>query len=346
MHYYAAYVPVMKEIAVFCGEESQELDALGLLSLMRPNDELWLMMGSTNADVALGAFRRGVILHQLSYARAKSALSVLSSGNGGERIKISAQDVRELALARSEVFYSMHARQGEVLEIMTAWDEVDQAMEARKAYANRLRASMRKDAVVSGQQISTDELKDKIEKALETDQGLQYFTSVETRAENRLAKVMRGSAFYSAIFGDIKGVGPKIAARFVSAIERIERFAAPKDLSNYAGMLPRGQSGKLPSRRLASQGRELLSRSPALNTACFNVQEWMLKYGKNTQLGAVLHDKIRELCPCTAEERGQDKELRKRHVAVVRQARIEMTRVFLEQFVHPRWTAYVGASRV
>ena len=72
MRYVATFVPVMKPGTVLVGSKQDELDALELVQAIKQDDELWLMMGSTNAAVALGAHLKGASVYQLSYPRAQS----------------------------------------------------------------------------------------------------------------------------------------------------------------------------------------------------------------------------------------------------------------------------------
>ncbi|OGZ22196.1 MAG: hypothetical protein A3D46_00995 [Candidatus Nealsonbacteria bacterium RIFCSPHIGHO2_02_FULL_43_13] len=145
---------------------------------------------------------------------------------------------------------------------------------------------------------------------------------------------------FNHIFGSVDGIGPKLAARFIAAIERIERFERPEDLSNYAGMLPRGVEGKMPSRR-NSKGATL-SRDPGLNTACFLFQEQMFRYGRNTELGQMLIKQVQRNCPYAKEERRKDAELRKKYSGAVKEARIAVTRYLLEKIIWPRWNEYMA----
>ncbi|MEK7201537.1 MAG: transposase, partial [Patescibacteria group bacterium] len=166
-----------------------------------------------------------------------------------------------------------------------------------------------------------------------------FLVEQEERERSWLENLCKGSAFYLHLFGDVEGVGPSIGARFIAAIERIERFSQRTDLSNYAGMLPRGKEGTLPARRY-SRGKTL-SRDPQLNAACFILQEYMFQWGRNQPLGQRLISQVERNCPCTPEERQQDKDLRRKHAEAVKQARIAMTRYFLEYIVWPRWSEYM-----
>lgn len=342
MKYISTFIPVMKKGTVSVDGKDVECDALELMQRMGPEDELWLMMGSTNAAVALGAYRKGVKVHQISYPRARSS--------NGEQ-KVSLDGIREIVERQPQLFYSLYPQQSEVLEIISAWQDVEDAMEARKEYANRLRARVMARAVIEGRK-TKEQLEEEIEQLLgkkskgikPADAGMQYFLEKEKKAEQELAKVIGKSGLYNQVFKLVGGVGAKLAARFIAGIERIERFQRAKDLSNYAGLLPRGKDGRLPSRRQAGQNNEQLSRSPKLNTACFNLQEWLFIYGKNTELGAFMREEMERRCPCTAEQRKNDPELRKRYAAAVKQARILTTRRFLEEIVWPKWRSYVGTE--
>ena len=344
--YFASYVPIIREAEVKTsgGKEPEvlELDAFGLMKILKSGDSLWLMMGSTNVVVAFGAFRRGVEVHQISYLRASSKL---------KKHKLTADDVFALASGHPDLFYSVTSAQSEVLEIIANGNEFFDAMEVRKAYANLARSRIQQNAAMYGRAMGVDittfeELAELVKKQLgikekkPADQSLQILLAREAQFGNQLDSTMKKSKMFNHIFGSVDGIGPKLAARFIAAIERIERFERPEDLSNYAGMLPRGVEGKMPSRR-NSKGATL-SRDPGLNTACFLFQEQMFRYGRNTELGQMLIKQVQRNCPCAKEERRKDAELRKKYSGAVKEARIAVTRYLLEKIIWPRWNEYMA----
>ena len=344
--YFASYVPIIREAEVKTsgGKEPEvlELDAFGLMKILKSGDSLWLMMGSTNVVVAFGAFRRGVEVHQISYLRASSKL---------KKHKLTADDVFALASGHPDLFYSVTSAQSEVLEIIANGNEFFDAMEVRKAYANLARSRIQQNAAMYGRAMGVDittfeELAELVKKQLgikgkkPADQSFRILLAREAQFGNQLDSAMKKSKMFNHIFGSVDGIGPKLAARFIAAIERIERFERPEDLSNYAGMLPRGVEGKMPSRR-NSKGATL-SRDPGLNTACFLFQEQMFRYGRNTELGQMLIKQVQRNCPCAKEERRKDAELRKKYSGAVKEARIAVTRYLLEKIIWPRWNEYMA----
>lgn len=339
MRYFASTVPVMREANILVSEGGDpkeiKIEAPAFVPTLGPNDELWLMMGSTNAAVALGAFRRGAAVHQLSYARALPHVRATRSGTSDEnaKVKISAEDVYALADAHPDIFYPMYPGQGEVLDVINAWQQLVDTMKERTRYANLVRSRLQHQSVALGNATSVKELAAKIEEQVgkkdPQDPGMQNFLSQEDAAEKVLVKALENSELYKQVFEPIGHVGPKLAARFIAAIERIERFETPQNLMRFAGMLPT-RDGKLPSKKRGG----LVSRDSALNNACFILQEQMFKYGAKTEFGRILHGQVERVCPCTEEERKADKELRAKHVGAVREARIAMSRVFLERVWH------------
>jgi len=365
MHYAASTVPIMRENTVLrwdpgSGEEpkSMELDAFGMRVSLQPEDHLWLMMGATNAAVASGLFRQGVIVHQLSNSRAMPVVRASHNGTSekgaanGARIKISAADVFGVASTNPDLFYPVHEKQAEILGIMSSWNQVTDSMETRKAYANLVRSRLQQEAVVTGfvknQQIAdSKQLAALIDAEVgkdPADESMRLFLKREAQAIRHLDKAAKDSGLYRQVFAPIHGMGPRIAARFISAIERIERFATARDLSNFAGMLPRGKDGKLPSKKNSKSSGMPLSRSALLNNACYMFQEQMFGYGAHTDLGQMMHGQIQQTCPCNTEMRKSDKELRSRHSEAVRKARISTTRHLLEQIIWPGWRSYMGLN--
>ena len=366
MHYFASTIPIMRDTSVLRRNPNSNKDpktmkldgAFALISYLEPKDHLWLMMGSTNAAVAVGAFRRGVTVHQLSHSRAMPLVKASRNGNSpdetqnGAKIKISAADVLSVASKNPDLFYPIHTKQAEVLEIIAAWNQVTDAMKTRQASANLVRSRLQHQAVTTGF-VRGQQVDDKKQLAAlidvqvgkdPADQGMQILFDKEKEAVSHLNKVAKGSDLYQQVFEPINGMGPKIAARFISAIERIERFAKAKDLSNYAGMLPRGPEGKLPSRKRSKSSGEPLSRKAQLNNACYMFQDQIFGYGANSELGQMLHGQIQKTCPCDADMRKADAKLRSKHSEAARMARIAITRHLLEKIIWPRWQAYMRSS--
>jgi|GEM_PF-6831396 len=401
MHVAATYVPLIRgvEIASWDGSSKKKKrfevgNALELLAGLNSDDYLWLMMGSTNASVALGAFRKGVVVRQLSTERLVSLVGKLEltkdPANPTGRRNISLDQVLT-ATDKPDLFYSMGTKQADALEISSAWQLVVDAMEQRKATANFLRARYYQEAIgsrtIQGQALPQDPkeamrvLEEKIndllgtkdskgKKKLPSHQQMAFLYQQECQERSALERLCHKNPFYLHLFGDVEGVGPSIGARFVAALERIERFARPADVSNYAGMLPRGPEHKLPS-RFTSRG-QTLSRSPKLNAACFLLQDYMFQWGRGrTELGNMIEAQIQRECPCTQEQRDAAKELCKiyrqavkesleppcskeeyeqakglpgRYSSAVKRSRIQMTRYFLEKILYPRWRDYMGLA--
>lgn len=378
-HYVASYVPLIpredKKIEILSWDPDSKKSkparikiscAFDLKSLLQPGDHLWLMMGSTNAALALAAFRRGVVVHQLSLPRLLNWLAKQSQQEkeeeGERRFKVKLDHVLAVSQQAPHLFYEMNPAQAEVLEISSAWQAVEDATKAWIGAANLIRSRLYREALVDnrvGKEIlssnpkkAVSRLRAIISDLLDTkdERGrkrtpnhrhIAYLVEERERQLANLARVCQKNSFFQFMFGDVEGVGPFLGASFIAAIERIERFPTPEDLSNYAGMLPRGKEGQLPSRK-RSKG-QLLSRSPKLNTACFGFQEHMFQWGRKTPLGQMLNQEITRLCPCTQEERNHDKELRRRHAEAVKVARIHITRYFLEAIVWPRWKEYLAS---
>ncbi len=350
-HYAASTVPIKKETKVLRFEEGETptelaLGAFELIAMLKAGDHLWLMMGSTNAAVALGAYRRGVQVHQLSYVRATSQNgSVEGESPGTQKKKVSHQDVYRLAIASPSLFYAMYPRQSEVLEVIDAWETLNDAMKIRIRYANGARSRMQRRALIYGELLGVEvssckELDPIVEERVglknPQDARMRMLLESEAEASKGLEKVLQSCALYQNVFEPIEGVGPRLAVRFIAGIERIERFETPEDLMRYAGLMPT-RNGKLPSKK---QGG-IVSRSVVVNNACFLLQDHMFQYGAKTPFGRMIHEYIERECPCTAANRKADKDLRARHFSAVKRGRILMSREFLRQ-VWRDWSAYLA----
>jgi hypothetical protein len=362
VEYFASFVPLRRDSIVLCQDGSGVStlvikDSFSLLERLQPGDKLWQMMGSTNSNIALAAFRKGVEVYEISYPRIRSWLQ--KNGNSA-RQGITPEDVRKVAQEQPSLFYPLLPAQSEILEIITAWEALSEIMRKRIDFSNTLRHLILREVIISGEyegrKINSKEeleifltellvgIRDEEGRKLPPrDPVLASLLKQEERARRNLKRICERSNFYQQVFGDVEGVGPILAARFISAIVRIERFKKPTDLSNYAGMLPRGREGKLPSKK-RSKG-EFLSRSPELNNASFLFQEVIYRWGGvNTPLGQMLRELIHQECPFTPEERAKNEELKRRYREAVKKAKIRVTRYFLEEIIWPRWKVYVESS--
>ncbi|MBI2098777.1 MAG: transposase [Candidatus Wildermuthbacteria bacterium] len=352
-------------------------DAFELITLLKRGDDLWLRMGSTNAAVALGAFRRGIMVHQISYPRAMAHLGLATSNavevedddeddeegfngaNGSGKIKIMPEHIYTIAKDAPDAFYPVYAKQAEALSIIAAEKRFEDSMKLRIRGSNITRARLQEEAViygtVKGHPIENKEevagfidaelgAKDeKGKKLAPADPRIQMLMAAEDQAGRHLDAVMKDSPLVEAVFGSIDGVGSRIGARFIRAIERIERFPKSHDLLNYAGMVPRGPQpvgggGKLMSRR-ASRG-QMLARRSQLNMACRLFQDQIFGFGRKTPFGQELTAQIERECPCTPEQRKESKELRIKHMVAVKRARINITRSLLKT-IYRRWRDYM-----
>lgn len=356
MRYFASYIPLKnqegktKKPYVIRVDETGETsriplsDPLDFVFSLGADDELWLMMGSTNAAVAAGAHRAGVTVHQLSYTRALPFVRERRGKDGEGRVKISPEDVLFIAAkVQSGLFYPMHPQQGEVLQVIAAFQNWQRKLKARIGYVNENRQTLFTEAAVyrriAGMSVSSSQGRDELleiifskeeplkkitkmklapERAVELfawagkkdprDQNMLVLLKAEQSAERAMKKALDGCELYWQVFEPVDHIGVAIVAHFIAGIERIERFAKPGDLMIYAGMLGKG-GGPLPS-RYRTNGKPL-SRSPLLNNACHMFQEQMFQYGANSYYGQMIHGQIAQECPCTQEERRKVWERRK-----------------------------------
>lgn len=363
--FYASYVPIVREdktTILFKSTPSGRLrelkvdGALELVSLVTPKDELYLMMGSTNAALALGTFNRGVRVFQLSYVRAKSFLTrgqaeQVKVEEGEEtdeeetqptrrkKLKVSPEHVYQISQEDPELFYPTLARQSEILEIMNAWDDLARAMKTRIQYANTVRSHLQRRAVIAGK-MTKKELDEYIEQRVglkdPQDLHMKALLAIEQDRGKELDEVMNGSGLYEKVFVPIEGIGPRLAARVIAGIERIERFPTADDLIRFGGFLPQ-KGGKLPSKKRGV----IVNRSPKLNNAGFMIQDQLTVFGANSEYGLMLKARAQAACPSTKEQRAADKALRSRYGEAMKQARIYITRVILER-IYRDWSNYMG----
>lgn len=155
----------------------------------------------------------------------------------GRRIEMTLDHLALYAVAKAAwaSFYQVGARERDNILLRAAYEQRKEAMLARMATAARIRqrAIGRIFCTPEGK-YPDGKVEELIKAELDNDVVLQALQKEEARAERELKKLLRSLPAWQ-VFEPIEGVGELTAAPLVVAIQDINRFPGPKQLSAFLG---------------------------------------------------------------------------------------------------------------
>lgn len=213
------------------------------LSLKEEQDELEFVMGLREGDTV--AMILGGSGDCLAYALARQA------EQAGARVlripgfvlKKHAAEGREqhenlavLAAERPDLFYEVTPRDRALILVREHWRALSEAMKARIACEQRLRQRFIGRAFTAKDGLFPE---GGIEQAFDAEKAsdiiLLSLEKEERQRERELVKALHELDIYVKLFEPIEGVGPRIAARIISAIGDIRQFETKHKLKAFMG---------------------------------------------------------------------------------------------------------------
>ncbi|MFA6047729.1 MAG: transposase [Parcubacteria group bacterium] len=147
-----------------------------------------------------------------------------------------AKTLADLFWKRQELFRKVEVRDRELILLKETWISLQDAMKARIACEQRLRQHFIGEIFCSedgGYPEGDIELA--FDKVKANDRILLALREEESRREKSLVKIIGKLSVYNDLFLPIKGVGPKIAARIITAVGDIRRFPTASKLKAFCG---------------------------------------------------------------------------------------------------------------
>lgn len=146
-------------------------------------------------------------------------------------------------------FYRMEPRDRDLVALREAYNARVEAMKARMAAAQRMRAHFMGRLFCNSEgRYPEGELELAYEAAAASDVVLQALIVEERRRNKEMDKAAERLAVYRELFAPIKGVGPAIASRLICAIGDIRQFATDAKLKAFCGVHVL-EDGRFPRRR-------------------------------------------------------------------------------------------------
>ena len=210
---------------------------------LKEKDVIVLSLGGLGDNLSFALSRQAEKVGALVLRCPPSQLKAFRETKGYDK-KADQTTLVELLQTKPEVFYPVFVRERRVTYMRECLRSRTDAMKARIACEQRLRQR------VIGQIFCNEEGKfpeGEIEKQFDlvkaSDKILEALKVEEHDSNKALEKACRAVEVYRELFEPIKGVGPAIASRLISAIQDIRRFDTKWKLRKFCGTfcLPDGR---------------------------------------------------------------------------------------------------------
>lgn len=154
----------------------------------------------------------------------------------GEKEK-DAQNLAKLAKSKPGLFYQATPRDRNIIRVRECLQARNDAMKDRMACGQRL-LQRTVGAIFCSESGGYPEgsIEEEFDKIKANDTIFTVLLEEEENREKELSKALENLDIYKIIFEPIKGVGPMIAARLISAIQDIRRFPGKAQLKAFCGV--------------------------------------------------------------------------------------------------------------
>lgn len=262
-------------------------ERIKFLRSLKDGDVLYLEMGGLAEDAALGAYRRGVRVLRIPPVLLKKHEKEMA-GNGDEK-SARHHTIRAVAEKSPELFYELVPADTGVIEVSILARDWQGTMRDRIRAGNRRYRRFYRRVILNPAQfadLTKAELKKKAQEWVESDAGWKAIASEEEECKAELASAVKRLSLYKEVFEPIEGVGPGVAARFIMAIGRMDRFPSEGSFRAYCGY------GLKDGVRQDKKSGETISYSPKAKNAVGQFMTWLMRYGKNTEYGKMLAERL------------------------------------------------------
>lgn len=230
---------------------------------LRENDTVAMVLGGSGDNFAFALSRRGEEIGASIYRIPPFKLKARRTGDKSE----DAQILAELARDSPGLFYLVMPRDRNIIHLRVTLKAWKDTMKDRIACEQRIRQRLvgeifrREDGLYPEGDIEVLYQEAKANSAI-----LQDLLDNERDRLSEMTGILEGLDIYTKILRPVKGMGPRIGARLIAAIQDICRFKTASKLKKYCGVhvlddgrFPRDREGELSDwRRDARQALFLL----------------------------------------------------------------------------------------
>ena len=229
---------------------------------LQAGDVVGMVLGGSGDRLAAALSRRGEHIGATVWRVPPKDFSFWrGEASKDEDANLLAQMVRD----RQSSFYQVENRDRDLIRVGSALRARQEAMQARIACAQRLRASFIGSVFLSEEGFFPEGQIDN-EFILQSSNNvvLQNLAKEERLCDRELEKAVKATALWDNIFAPIEGVGPRLAAAFISGIVDVRRFSSEAKLKKFCGAHVL-EDGSFPRRRRG----QVANWSPDLRQALF-----------------------------------------------------------------------------
>jgi hypothetical protein len=157
-------------------------------------------------------------------------------------------NLAQLAQTMPELFYAVEPRDEALILVRECWRNLQDAMKARIACEQRLRQHLIGQIFTRENMSPEGDIEREFDLKKANDKIYQALLAEEKERDKNLQKAVSKLPVYQEVLNPVKGVGPRLAARIVSAIIDIRRFETAPQLKAFMGVhvMP---DGRQPRRR-------------------------------------------------------------------------------------------------
>ena len=214
-----------------------EDDELAFVKTACQTTDTYAMVLGGSGDALAVAFAR----HGATVMRIPSFLLKQERGNADK--DDDAELLAKLAVARPELFYVVSLRDQAIIRVAALWQLCEKAMQARIACGNRLQQRLVGRLLMDEGEWPEGKFKDLVKAVKANDGVYQALDADEHRYLREMTKELERLDVYTQLFQPLEGIGPKIAARIIAAVQDIRRFPTVNACKAYCGLHvgPEGQ---------------------------------------------------------------------------------------------------------
>lgn len=148
----------------------------------------------------------------------------------------------EIFQSNPDPFFEFMPSDISLVKVSLAYRNWVDAMKQRIACEARIRTRAKDVFLCSDELDPQRTISAYVEEAISQNTAMQNLIAAEKDALKELERLLKQLKVYVSLFMDIKGVGPRIAARIIVAIKDIRRFMEPAKLRSFCGVIPDKQN--------------------------------------------------------------------------------------------------------
>ncbi|OGB73793.1 hypothetical protein A3K24_03125 [candidate division Kazan bacterium RIFCSPHIGHO2_01_FULL_44_14] len=264
-----------------------EDDELEFVTKVFTDDVIAMVLGGSGDPLGVALARVGAKVLRIPSFLLKEERGTGDKNNDAELLAF-------LVRTKPDLFYEMLERDISVVKVTALWQISEEAMMTRISCGNRIHQRCVGRILMESGMCLEGKIKDQVKSILANDKIYQALEADENRYLREMTKALEQLDIYVKLFKPLEGVGPKIAARVISAVQDIRRFPTEHAFKSYCG-LSVGPEGEFVRHKRGQVG----NYSPTARQAFYLLQDQFNRRPKSPWGQKLLENKrkLREIHP-------------------------------------------------